>query len=68
MEFREKFENPLTLHELKDMQSTTKEIGEMQLLKQSRLSVTGVTRGEWEFLRGVIKKRDGEGRMRDDIV
>ncbi|OBT74225.1 hypothetical protein VF21_07070 [Pseudogymnoascus sp. 05NY08] len=56
--FREKFSNPLTLHELKAMQPTTKEISEMQLLKQSRLSVTGVTRGEWEFLRGVIGKRE----------
>ncbi|OBT90862.1 hypothetical protein VE02_00427 [Pseudogymnoascus sp. 03VT05] len=64
VEFREKFSNPLTLHELKAMQPTTKEISEMQLLRQSRLSVTGVTRGEWEFLRGVIKTREeGEGGM-----
>ncbi|OBT46254.1 hypothetical protein VE00_02302 [Pseudogymnoascus sp. WSF 3629] len=63
VEFREKFENPLTLHELKGMQGRCGEIGEMQLLKQSRLSVTGVTRGEWEFLRGVIGGREGEGEV-----
>ncbi|ELR03849.1 hypothetical protein VC83_04695 [Pseudogymnoascus destructans] len=66
--FREKFTNPLTLHGLKAMQSTSAEISNMQLLKQSRLSVTGVTKGEWEFLMSVIKKpEEMEGEAKGEM-
>lgn len=61
VEFREKFANPLTLHELKEMQAGSKEIASLQLLKQSRLSVSAVSEGEWEFLRAVIAEREKKG-------
>lgn len=60
--FKEKFENPLTLHELKDM-AGRKELQGLQLLKQSRLSVSKVGSGEWEFLMGVIGGREAGGKV-----
>ncbi|KFX86595.1 hypothetical protein O988_09481, partial [Pseudogymnoascus sp. VKM F-3808] len=53
--FREKFAKPLTLHEMKTLQREgCKEIQGLQLLTQSRLSVSKVSAKEWEFLNEVI--------------
>ena len=49
--FREKFEAPVTL---KDLQKHAKEdsspLKDMQVLRMSRLSVSRVSRPEWEFV------------------
>lgn len=51
VEFREKFENPVTLEQLKNLAQDNQEIENMQLLKQSRLSVSRVTPEAWNFIR-----------------
>lgn len=60
MVFKEKFKNPVTLRTLKDRQ-LREELRDLQLLKQSRLSVSKVTSGEWEFLNGIVREGWGEG-------
>lgn len=61
VEFRKKFKNPITLHELKGLQASNKELGNVQMLKQSRLSVSKVTKSEWDFLRSIIDVREAQG-------
>ncbi|KFX92093.1 hypothetical protein V490_05571 [Pseudogymnoascus sp. VKM F-3557] len=67
--FKEKFAKPLTLHEMKELQREgCKEIQGLQLLTQSRLSVSKVSAKEWEFLNevimdGVAVEKEGEGGM-----
>lgn len=68
VEFREKFERPITLTHLKEIRAASKELQNMQMLKQSRLSVTKVERDEWLFLIGLLsegkceRERRGEGK------
>lgn len=51
VEFRKKFAVPITLKELRDLgASSGSPLAEMQMLKQSRLSVSRVSSGEWETL------------------
>ncbi|KAK8165165.1 PUA-like domain-containing protein, partial [Phyllosticta citrichinensis] len=50
--FRSKFEHPerLTLTALKPLAANGGPLANMQLFKQSRLSVSKVSRGEWDFI------------------
>ncbi|KAF2228565.1 DUF55-domain-containing protein [Viridothelium virens] len=50
VEFRQKFDKPVTLEQLKNSAKDNKEIENMQLLKQSRLSVSKVSSEEWGFI------------------
>lgn len=56
VEFRRKFKVPITLKELREM-GTAGPLENMQLLKQSRLSVSRVRAEEWEHLLHVQKTR-----------
>ncbi|QBZ60859.1 hypothetical protein PoMZ_07802 [Pyricularia oryzae] len=58
VEFRSKFSVPITLKELREMGSgPEKPLQNMQMLKQSRLSVSKVSEAEWEHLMGIAKDR-----------
>ena len=58
MEFRRKFKEPVTLKELREFGAKGGGLENMQMLKQSRLSVSKVSEKEWEFLMGVIEERE----------
>ena len=60
VEFRHKLTEPVTLKELREFADKGGALENMQMLKQSRLSVSGVTKEEWSFLMGVIKEREGK--------
>ena len=55
MVFKEKFATPVTLRTLKNIQ-VREELRDLQLLKQSRLSVSKVTSGEWAFLNRIVRE------------
>ncbi|KOS20107.1 Thymocyte nuclear protein 1 [Escovopsis weberi] len=50
VEFRKKFAVPITLRELRELGQAGGPLASMQLLKQSRLSVTRVSAEEWKAL------------------
>lgn len=50
VEFRQKFDNPVTLGQLRNLAKENEDIANMQLLKQSRLSVSRVLPAEWNFI------------------
>lgn len=58
--FRSKFANFIGLKELREMGKPGQPLENMQLLKQSRLSVSRVSPAEWDYLMSVAKDRGGE--------
>lgn len=60
VEFRRKLKEPITLKELREFATKGGPLENMQMLKQSRLSVSGVSREEWNFLMGIIEEREGK--------
>lgn len=58
VEFRSKFAVPIGLKELRTLASPGKPLENMQMLKQSRLSVSKVSSGEWEFLLGLAQEKE----------
>lgn len=50
VEFRRKFKNQVTLHELKAQAETGKPLENLQMIKQSRLSVSSVTPAQWRYI------------------
>ncbi|KAJ5225287.1 Thymocyte nuclear protein 1 [Penicillium chermesinum] len=50
VEFRRKFNKPVTLTELKDHAEAGKPLENLQTLKQSRLSVSSVTPAQWRYI------------------
>ncbi|KAI0129055.1 PUA-like domain-containing protein [Xylariales sp. AK1849] len=59
VEFRSKFAQPIELKELREMGKMGSPLESMQMLKQSRLSVSRVSEAEWEYLLGVVEERGG---------
>ncbi len=57
VKFRSKFAVPIGLKELREMGGPGKPLENMQMLKQSRLSVSKVSAGEWEYLTRVAEER-----------
>ncbi|KAK0705731.1 PUA-like domain-containing protein [Apiosordaria backusii] len=57
VKFRSKFAVPITLKELKELGAAGKPLQNMQMIKQSRLSVSKVSAAEWEFLTGVAEEK-----------
>ncbi|EPE26008.1 PUA [Glarea lozoyensis ATCC 20868] len=56
--FRQKLDTPITLKELKDWRAEKSHpLQNMQMLAQSRMSVSKVSAAEWEFLVGQMKDR-----------
>ncbi|KAK4178938.1 PUA-like domain-containing protein [Triangularia setosa] len=60
VKFRHKFTVPITLKELKELGAPGKPLGNMQLIKQSRLSVSKVSAAEWEFLEALAVEKGNE--------
>lgn len=58
MEFRRKFKYPVTLHELKELAKNNQVLKAMDLLGKARLSVGKVTKEEWEFIMGLVEKKE----------
>ncbi|KAI9743326.1 MAG: hypothetical protein M1818_003172 [Claussenomyces sp. TS43310] len=61
VEFREKFKYPVTLKELKDIKGSGESLQDMQMLKQSRLSVTRCSDEDWRYLIGILEDRENSG-------
>lgn len=66
VEFVKKFAVPITLRELKEMGSQGKLEG-LQMLKQSRLSVSRVGAEEWEYLCGVADEKAKEAGLKHEV-
>ncbi|RYP65767.1 hypothetical protein DL771_008132 [Monosporascus sp. 5C6A] len=60
VKFRSKFAKPIGLRELREMGKPGQPLEDMQLLKQSRLSVSRVSPAEWDYLMSVANERGGE--------
>jgi predicted RNA-binding protein with PUA-like domain len=57
VKFRSKFAVPIGLKELRTLATPGKALENMQMLKQSRLSVSRVSPGEWEFLMNLEEEK-----------
>jgi predicted RNA-binding protein with PUA-like domain len=56
--FKQKLTTPITLKELKEWQTEKgNPLENMQMLKLTRMSVSKVSEGEWQFLVGEMEKR-----------
>ncbi|KAL4804273.1 PUA-like domain-containing protein [Aspergillus unguis] len=62
VEFRRKFDNLITLHELKSHSSARAPLENLQMIRQGRLSVSAVTPREWEFIMGLLKEDQDEAK------
>lgn len=60
VKFRSKFAKPIGLKELREMGKPGNPLENMQMLKQSRLSVSRVSPSEWEHLMDLVQRQGGE--------
>ncbi|KAI2606780.1 PUA-like domain-containing protein [Hypoxylon sp. NC1633] len=60
IKFRSKFKNSIGLKELREMGQSGQPLENMQMLKQSRLSVSRVSATEFEYLMSVVEQQGGE--------
>ncbi|KAI1826548.1 PUA-like domain-containing protein [Xylaria intraflava] len=60
VKFHSKFATPIGLKELREMGKPGKPLENMQMLKQSRLSVSRVSPSEWEHLMDLVQRQGGE--------
>lgn len=58
VEFRKKFAVPIKLKEMRELAALGRPLENMQMMKQSRLSVSRVSEAEWEFLMGEIEEKN----------
>ncbi|KAJ0421639.1 PUA-like domain-containing protein [Aspergillus carlsbadensis] len=58
VEFRQKFENLITLNELKSHANAKGPLENLQMIKQGRLSVSSVTAEEWDFINSLVNEDD----------
>jgi predicted RNA-binding protein with PUA-like domain len=56
VEFREKFKGMITLEQLKKEGQEGTPVSEMQLLRLSRLSVSKVSKKEWDYIMSLVQK------------
>jgi predicted RNA-binding protein with PUA-like domain len=67
VEFRKKFAVPITLKELREMGKPGGPLENMQMLKQTRLSVSRVSGGEWEELCRVADEKAREAGLEHEV-
>ncbi|KAI1973879.1 hypothetical protein LOZ53_003225 [Ophidiomyces ophidiicola] len=60
VQFRSKLKKLITLAELKSLGKPGSALEDLQMLKQSRLSVSSVTPEQWEFIMGLAEEEDAE--------
>jgi predicted RNA-binding protein with PUA-like domain len=66
--FRKKFAVPITLKELRELGNAPgKPLAEMQMLKQSRLSVSRVSAGEWKVLCDLADAKAKEAGLEHEV-
>lgn len=58
VEFRRKFAVPVTVKEMREMAGPGGPLEKMQMMKQSRLSVSRVSAAEWEHLMSVVEEKN----------
>jgi predicted RNA-binding protein with PUA-like domain len=68
VKFVKKFAVPIPLKELRDMGLPGRELQNMQMLKQSRLSVSRVSQEEWRFLVGAADQRAVEAGLEHEVA
>ncbi|KAJ5376783.1 hypothetical protein N7509_013669 [Penicillium cosmopolitanum] len=75
VEFRRKFENQVTLHKLKEKAEAGKPLENLQMVKQSRLSVSSVTPAQWRYIlelagedpnAEIVAEESKDGEKKDD--
>jgi len=66
--FLKKFAVPILLSELREMGQPGRELQAMQMLKQSRLSVSRVSQSEWEFLCKTADERASDAGLEHELV
>lgn len=59
VEFRRKFDNLISLNDLKGHSAPGGPLENLQVLKQSRLSVSPVTAKEWNFIHKLVEEASG---------
>ncbi|KAI0202790.1 PUA-like domain-containing protein [Astrocystis sublimbata] len=59
VEFRSKFNEPIGLKELRELGQPGEPLANMQMLKQSRLSVSRVTQSQWQHLTDLVQEHGG---------
>ncbi|RDW81364.1 uncharacterized protein DSM5745_04921 [Aspergillus mulundensis] len=65
VEFRRKFDELITLQQLKSHSSAKAPLENLQMLKQGRLSVSAVTPSQWDFIMSLVKEGDKTGSADD---
>lgn len=60
VEFRKRFKEIITLKDLNSYKQPGGVLADMQALKQSRLSVSKVTKEEWDFIIGLAEEQEAE--------
>lgn len=69
VEFRRKFAKEVTLHEIKAEAQVGKPLENLQMIKQSRLSVSSVTPAQWRYihkLAGEDPKAESEAKVESE--
>ena len=67
VEFRRKFSEKFTLKDLQKFSQPGGALADMEVLKQSRLSVTKVTKPQWDFIMSQIDEDDDEDDVMQDL-
>ncbi|KAF4976330.1 hypothetical protein F66182_17497, partial [Fusarium sp. NRRL 66182] len=62
VEFRRKFDHPVTLETLKSYALSGQPLENMQTLRQSRVSVSRVSPQEWKFIMGLIDTQEADAK------
>ncbi|EED16438.1 AT DNA binding protein (Thy28), putative [Talaromyces stipitatus ATCC 10500] len=62
VEFRRKFDQPLTLETLKSYALSGQPLENLQTLRQSRVSVSRVSPQEWDFIMGLINQQEADAK------
>lgn len=62
VEFRRKFDHPVTLETLKSYALSGQALENMQTLRQSRVSVSRVSPQEWNFIMGLIDRQEADAK------
>jgi predicted RNA-binding protein with PUA-like domain len=60
VEFRAKFDNLITLADIKSLASPGKPLDGLQMTRQTRLSVSAVTRKQWKYLMSLAELSDAD--------
>ncbi|KAG5951732.1 hypothetical protein E4U53_002381 [Claviceps sorghi] len=68
VEFRKKFAVPITLKELRELGTSGGPLENMQMLKQSRLSVSRVSKEEWQALCKIADQKANEAGLEHEMA